>query len=142
MSETSTGGASAPPPTGWRVKLGTIMFIVPVFSAVVTPVILQVVGLSAAETASLIGGIVVGGEIIWFASIPLLGQEGFKALKDKLFGYFKLTEGPISQARHRFGTWAIGSSLAIQGLLLIWIVLGYVLIGDNREIESLIGLSI
>ena len=95
--------AQDPKPSGWRYKLGLVMFTVPVIAFVAAPVLVPLLGLSAGAAAGLIGAILVGGEVVWFASIPLLGVKGFKALKSKIFGWIRPTQGPISRTRHRFG---------------------------------------
>ena len=92
-----------PGPSGWRYKLGLVMFTIPVITFVLAPVVVPLLGLSAGEAAGVVGAILVGGEVVWFLSIPLLGVQGFKALKTKMFGWIKPKQGPISRTRHRFG---------------------------------------
>ena len=94
----STQEASAPAKGGWRVKLGTWMFTVPFVMIFGAPVVSPLLGLSTAQAAAVIGGIIVAGEVIWFASIPLLGLQGFKAMKKRAFGFLKLQTKPISRA--------------------------------------------
>ena len=107
---------------GWRYKLGLVLFITPFPIFFATPVIIPLLELSAAETGALIGGILLAVEVVWFASIPLLGKAGFMALKNKAFGWLKLQDGPISYKRHVLGVWLlVGSVLAelvLQGFAL------------------------
>lgn len=135
----SAPGTPANASPGWRYKLGMVMFILPVLSFVVAPIVIPLLGLSAEESAALIGGILVGGELIWLASIPLLGKEGFKRVKDQMFSKLKLTDNPISKTRHSWGLGLMGSSLLFQGLVLIWIVFGFFYLGKGHLTESVGG---
>ena len=137
----STDAKPAENASGWRYKLGMAMFILPVLSFVVAPIVIPLLGLSGEESAALIGGILVGGELIWLASIPLLGKEGFKRVKDQVFGILKLTDEPISKARHSWGLGLMGASLLFQGLVLIWIVFGYFYLGKGHLAESVGGIK-
>ena len=102
---------------GWRYTLGMVLFVTPFPIFFATPVVIPLLGLSAAETGALIGGILLAVEVVWFASIPLLGKEGFMALKNKAFGWLKLKEGPISYTRHRLGVWLLVASVLTEVLL-------------------------
>lgn len=141
-SENDTTQESGPAAgSGWRYRIGMAMFILPVISAVTAPVLIPLLGLSAADTATLIGGIVVGGELVWFASIPLLGKEGFKRVKNNLFSKLRLTDQPISKGRHSWGIGLLGGALAFQGLVLMWIVFGFFYLGRAHLAESVGGLT-
>ena len=61
----------------WRIRIGTWMFYVPFGMFFGAPVIIPLLGFSATESAAAIGAIIVAAEVIWFASIPLLGKKGF-----------------------------------------------------------------
>jgi hypothetical protein len=80
-------------------------------------------GLSTAESAALIGGILLAVEVLWFASISLLGKEGFNTVKQRAFGWLKLSSGPISRARHRFGVTLLLGCILLDMLLNSAIVL-------------------
>jgi hypothetical protein len=114
----------------WRYRLGRMLFFgaFPVFFA--TPVVIPMLGLSVGESAALIGGILLAVEILWFASIPLLGKQGFMMLKAKAFAWLKLSSGPISQARHRFGVTLLLSSVALD------VLLNLVVIGTNLLVKG------
>ena len=117
---------SAPTANGWRYKLGMAMFVLPVLSMVMTPIVIPLFGLSGADSAALIG-------------IPLLGKEGFKRVKNQLFSKLKLTEKPISKQRHNWGLSFVGGSLFFQGCVLIWIVFGFFYLGKDHLTESVGG---
>lgn len=109
--------------TGWSYRLGLILFFgaFPIFFA--TPVVIPMLGLSTGETATLIGGIFLAVEVLWLASIPLLGKEGFESVKQRAFGWLKLSSSPISQARHRFGVTLLLGSILLDILINFAIVL-------------------
>ena len=109
--------------TSWRYRLGLVLFfsVFPVF--IVTPVVIPMLGLSTAESAALIGGILLTSEVLWVASIPLLGKEGFIALKQRVFGWFKLPSSPISRTQHRFGVTLLLGSILLDVFLHFAIIL-------------------
>jgi len=102
----------------WRIRIGTWMFYVPFGMFFGAPVIIPLLGFSATESAAAIGAIIVAAEVIWFASIPLLGKKGFKAMKSKAFGMLKPKEGPIGKVRHQIGV------LLFMGTMLLHVLLG------------------
>jgi len=125
----------------WRYRLGLTLFFgaFPIFFA--TPVVIPMLGLSAGESAALIGGILLAVEVLWFASIPLLGKEGFKAVKQRTFGWLKLSSSPISQARHRFGVTLLFGSILLDVLLNL-IMVGSDFLGETADVSTkLLGLN-
>ena len=128
--------------TSWRYRLGMLLFFgaFPIFFA--TPVVIPMLGLSAGESAALIGGILLGVEVLWFASIPLLGKEGFNAVKQRAFGWIKLSSGPISQARHRFGVTLLLGSILLDIFLNFSIILADLFINTDGDLTpSLLGMN-
>ena len=126
----------------WRYRLGLTLFFgaFPIFFA--TPVVIPMLGLSAGESAALIGGILLAVEVLWFASIPLLGKEGFKAVKQRTFGWLKLSSSPVSQGRHRFGVTLLFASILLDVLLNL-IMVGSDFLGPGTDVptKQLLGLS-
>ncbi|MBL0712389.1 MAG: hypothetical protein JJV98_01700, partial [Desulfosarcina sp.] len=112
----------------------------PIFFA--TPVVIPMLGLSAGESAALVGGILLAVEVLWFASIPLLGKEGFKAVKQRTFGWFKLSSAPVSRARHQFGVTLLFASILLDVLLnLIMVGTDFLVQGADVPTKQLLGLS-
>ena len=138
MADTSETPA---PKAGWRITLGTWMFAVPFVMVLGAPIAIPLLGLSATQTAALIGGILVAGEVIWFASIPLLGKDGFLAMKKKAFGLLKLRVGPISQSRHRLGVKLFWIGLGGQFLLHAVMLAGYAMVGASPD-TVLLGMNL
>ena len=101
-----------------RITLGTLMFYAPFLMFFGAPIVIPFLGLSATETAGILGAVLVVAEVVWFASIPLLGKEGFRAMKTKAFGFFKLRSEPISRLRHRLGVGLLRGSIVTE---IIWV---------------------
>ena len=125
----------------WRLKIGTWMFYIPFIMFFGAPVIIPIMGYSANEAAGLIGGIVVVAEVIWFASIPLLGKEGFKQMKSQTFSLLKLKRGPIVRSRHQAGVWMFTVGLLSQVLLGLIVMVAYFFVGEQDANISVLGLS-
>jgi hypothetical protein len=121
------------PRTGWRLKLGTWMFAIPFVMFFGAPVVIPMLGMSAGQAAAAIGGVIVTAEVIWFASIPLLGMNGFLAMKKNAFGFLKLKIGPISEKRHKLGVklfWiGLGGQLLLHGVMIV----AYAIVGAHPE---------
>lgn len=107
---------------GWRYRLGMVLFFgaFPIFFA--TPIVIPMLGFSAGESTALLGGILLAVEVLWIASIPLLGKEGFNEVKQRAFGWLKLPSGPISRTQHRLGMTLLIGSVLIDVLLSLVIV--------------------
>lgn len=89
-------------PEGLRYRLGLIVFIIGNLLAA-SGLILPALGLSRGNLVGLIAVLMASGEIVSLASIFLLGKEGFKELKRRLFSALKRTPpgDRISLKRHR-----------------------------------------
>ena len=78
----------------WRYKVGLFMFIVGNLGVLAA----MPVGLALGFGVATIGAVVVGSEVLATASIVFLGMQGFKALKNKIFGgeglFYALMRGP------------------------------------------------
>lgn len=130
------------PDRGWRYRLGMVLFFgaFPVFF--VTPVIVPMLNLSAAESAALIGGILLAVEVFWLASIPLLGKEGFNKVKQRTFGWFKSSSGPVSRTRHRFGVALLFGCILLDVLLnLALVATDFLVPGADVPTKQILGLS-
>jgi hypothetical protein len=128
------------PPSGWRYRVGSFMFTIPFVMFFGAPIIIPLLGYSAGQAAALIGGIVVAAEVIWFASIPLLGIRGFKAMKKRAFSKLRLSQGPIGAQRHRWGGILLLVSIGVQVALQFGVLVAYFLVGAQPE-TAVLGLS-
>jgi len=125
---------------GWRYRLGLLMFSVPFVLFFGAPLVIPMLGFSAGQSAALIGGIIVGAEVIWFASIPLLGVQGFKRVKAKAFGFLKLPVGRIGRTRHKIGVAVFLSGVIAQLGLSLAVLVAYLQLGNDSG-ASIAGLS-
>lgn len=128
-------------PKGWRYQLGFWMFTIPFGLIIGAPILVPFIVPSATEAAAIIGAIVVIGEVVWFASIPLLGKAGFMELKGKAFGIFALPKGPIGKQRHAWGMRFLGLFLLLETLAVLGILAGYFYLGEEHLTQSFIGLT-
>ena len=127
---------------GWRYRLGMSLFFgaFPIFFAI--PIIVPSLGLSAGAAAAATGGGLVAVEILWLASIPLLGKEGFLEVKRRAFGWLKLPAGPVGRRRHRIGVGLLIACVAIDVLAQMVVVGGHAyLAGEGNEVRPIGGLS-
>lgn len=108
--------------TGWKYKLGLVLFIVPIITFILIPIVIPMLDLTAVQTASVIGAVLLTGEVVWFASIPLLGKDGFIAIKQKMFGWLKVAEKPKSKQQHYFALILLFGSLFVDIIVQIIIV--------------------
>ncbi len=88
----------------------------------------------------MVGGVIVASEIIWFASIPLLGLQGFKDMKKKSFGFLKLTEKPATAEKFKFGVRALFLGLGVQLILHVLLLVGYAVYGASPG-QAILGLD-
>ena len=102
----------------WRLRLGTGLFFLGLIFPVFIPLALMIEMSDGMKTA--VTGIMAVGipELIWIAAAAVVGKEGFKAIRDKFFGYFKKF-GPaqeVSRTRYR-----IGLVMFVLPLLFAWL---------------------
>ena len=87
----------------WRYKIGLALIIIG-NGAIVVGLLLPVLGLASGGKAGLVGVLIIGGEIVSLSSIVFLGKEGFKAIKSKVFGFFKeVYAAQVGPVRHTIG---------------------------------------
>ena len=127
--------------SGWRYTLGFWMFTIPFAMIIGVPIVVPFFVSSPTEAAAIIGGTILVGEVVWFASIPLLGKEGFKELKNKAFGLFALPKGPIAENRHRWGLRFLGLGLVLETLVVLGLLVGYFVVGEGHLTEGWLGIS-
>jgi len=111
--------APRPAPT-LRYRLGLGVFIFGNLLAV-TGMLLPAFGLASGRMVAVVAVILAAGEIISASSIVLLGKEGFKELKTRLFAMLKRTPSgePVSFRRHRAGVSLLAMHVAAQFLALV-----------------------
>lgn len=109
----------------WTYQVGVWMFFVPVVAFVLVPVLVPLLDLDAGTTAAVVGGLLVAGELIWLASIPLLGKDGFHQLKKMTFSILKIPPGSVSRRRHYLGVSLFLGAFIAESLVVLFLVFGY-----------------
>ena len=86
-----------------RYKAGLGLIIIG-HLALVTGLLLPLLGLASGGKAGLVGVLILGGEVISLCSILFLGKQGFIAIKSKVFAFVKVGfTAPVGPLRHYIG---------------------------------------
>jgi len=132
--------APKPPPT-LRYRLGIVVFVVGNLLAV-AGLLLPAVGLATGPMVGVIAVMLAAGEIISLSSIFLLGKEGFKELKSRLFAVLKRTPSgePLSQRRHRVGASLLALHVVAQFAALIFPIASHYGVATDGTFPTVLGL--
>lgn len=127
--------------SGWRYRLGLILFFgaFPVFFA--TPVVIPLMGLSVGESAAMIGGILLAVEVLWLASIPLLGKKGFNEVKKRAFGWLSFLSKPVNKTRHVVGIWLLLGSILLDVIVNLSLIVGDLFVEEPTVALTVAGMS-
>ena len=133
--------ALKPPPT-LRYRLGLGVFIFGNLLAV-TGMLLPAFGLASGRMVGVIAVILVAGEIISASSIVLLGKEGFKKLKTRLFAVLKRTPSgePVSLRRHRVGVALLVLHVVAQFAALLFPIVSHYGVATDETFPMVLGLG-
>ena len=89
----------------WRLRLGAGLFFLGLIFPIFIPLALMIEMSDGMKTA--VTGIMAVGipDLMWIAAAAVLGKEGFKAIRNKFFGYFKKFGPPqeVNKTRYRIG---------------------------------------
>lgn len=96
--------ADVPPRSGWRFKLGIVMFVSAFAVLLVVPIAASL-GAPGKTIAALTATIVVANKVLLMTCIAVMGKPGFQRLKATVMGHAKRlaptrTVGPV---RHLIG---------------------------------------
>lgn len=139
--------SSAPEPdapkllTTLRYRLGLGLFIFGNLLAV-TGMLLPAFGLARGRMVAVIAVILAAGEVISASSIFLLGKEGFKELKTRLFAALKRTPSgePVSRRRHRVGVSLLFFFVVAQFLALVFPIASHYRLAADGTFPTVLGL--
>jgi len=133
--------AVKPPPT-FRYRLGLGVFIVGNVLATIG-ILMPVVGLAKGRMIGVIAVIMAAGEIISASSIFLLGKEGFKELKSRLFAVLKRTPSgkPVSHRRHRVGASLLALHVAAQFAAVVFPIASHYGVVAEGTFPTVLGLG-
>jgi hypothetical protein len=133
--------APKPPPT-LRYRLGLGVFVIGNVLAT-TGILLPAFGLATGRMVGVIAVMLAAGEIISLSSIFLLGKEGFKELKSRLFAVLKRTPSgeSISQRRHRVGASFLAVHVVVQLAALVFPLASHYGIVAEGTFPTVLGLG-
>jgi hypothetical protein len=123
----------------WKYYLGLSLFIYSCFPYLIA-LVLPFLGLSAAVATSIAAGIVISGEIAFFASVALLGKPFMEAIKAKARQWLKRPVAPpkpVNRPRHIAGVALFFISLLPYFVAEALLLLGYT---SPRHVQWIIGL--
>jgi hypothetical protein len=133
--------APTPPPT-FRYRLGLGVFVVGNFLATIG-ILLPVLGLAKGHMVGVVAVTMAAGEIISACSIFLLGKEGFKELKSRLFAVLKRTPPgePVSRRRYRVGASFLALHVVAQFAALVFPIASHYGAVADRTFPTVLGLA-
>jgi hypothetical protein len=102
----------------WRFRLGSVLFFLGLVFPIFIPLVLMI-DMSAKWKAAVTGLMTFGiPELLWIAAAAILGKEGFKAIKGKVFLCIKKCGPPDHVSRTRY---TIGLFMFVLPLLFGWL---------------------
>ena len=121
----------------WRYKVGLGLIII--------GHVIMALGLLSpmlGVSASMAGGMVVGGELVGLASIAFLGKEGFKAIKAKAFAFLKADfTAHVDRTRHRIGVVLLCISAMTTYILMAFALTGFAATTVENPLPAVWGLD-
>ncbi len=90
------------PPTGWRLKLGVVLFGLSIVLPVLGVPLLAAMGLSAATVATVSGVLLAGSEVLGIVAVAVMGKSGYAYIKNRVFGFLKQYGPPAEVGRTRY----------------------------------------
>ena len=116
MSEQTTSEQS---PTGWRLKLGAVLFVLSILLPFVSVPLVAAFGLSATLTASITGVLLMGAEVLGLAAVAVMGKSGYTYIKTRIFVFLKQHGPPQEVSRLRY---TIGLVMFCLPILFGWVL--------------------
>lgn len=110
--------AETPVAAGWRFKLGVALFAFSLLGPLVLLPLVASLGLSAAMTTSICGGILAGAELLLIVAAAVMGKSCYVYIKDRVFGFLKPYGPPKEVSRARYN---IGLAMFAIPILLGWL---------------------
>jgi len=129
-----------PPPT-LRYRLGLAVFVIGNVLAT-TGLLLPAIGLAKGRMVGVIAVMLAAGEIISLSSIFLLGKQGFKELKARLFAVLKRTPSgePVSHRRHQAGASLLALHVVAQFGALVFPIASHYGVTTDGTFPMVLGL--
>jgi hypothetical protein len=90
------------PATGWRLKLGVLLFGLSIVLPVLGVPLVAVMGLSAGVVATVSGVLLGGSEVLGLVAVAVMGKSGYTYIKNRVFGFLKQHGPPAEVGRTRY----------------------------------------
>jgi hypothetical protein len=90
------------PAAGWRLKLGSVLFILSIVLPVLGVLLVAVMGLSAGVVATVSGALLGGSEVLGLVAVAVMGKSGYAYIKNRVFGFLKQYGPPAEVGRTRY----------------------------------------
>jgi hypothetical protein len=117
----------------WRFYLGTGFFLLPFPLFILLPLCVPFMGFDGATSSAMIGGGLAGIEVVWFLSIPLLGKQGFLALKKKTFARILVFFQSPGETRYYTGLFCLVLGLLSESFASLFALLLGNEVGDSSS---------
>jgi len=143
QAPTAAAEPDAPkPPSTLRYRLGLGVFALGNLLAI-SGLILPAVGLAQGRMVGVIAVMLGAGEVISLSSIFLLGKEGFKELKGRVFAVLKRTPSgqAISRRRHRVGVSFLALHVLSGFAALIFPIASHYGVSSDGAFPTVLGLD-
>jgi hypothetical protein len=129
-----------PAPT-LRYRLGLGVFVIGNVLATIG-LLLPALGMATGRMVGVIAVMLAAGEIISLSSIFLLGKQGFKELKGRLFAVLKRTPSgePVSHRRHRVGASLLALHVVAQFAALVFPIASHYGVAVDGTFPAVLGL--
>jgi hypothetical protein len=137
MKEDSSNAAQ--PVVGWRLKLGTSMFVLSILLPVAGIPLVTTLGLSGTITASVSGALLVGAEVLGVLAIAIMGKPGFLYIKSRVLVLLRRYGPPREVSRARYNS---GLVMFILPILFGWVSIytaDYIPLFDENQLAYAIG---
>jgi len=141
-STESQADSKPKPPPGMRYRIGLVVFVIGNVLAT-SGLILPAIGLAKGSNVGFVAVLIATGEIVSLSSIFLLGKEGFKELKHRLFNIFKRTPSgaPISKSRHRVAVMLVTLHVVAQLAALVFPIASHFGLASDGAFPTVLGLD-
>jgi len=138
-TQTNSAGLDKAFTNSWRYKIGLGLIIIG-HLALLIGLLLPLFGLASKGKGGLIGVFIIGGELISVSSIVFLGKEGFKAIKNKFFGFIGSGyTAPVGQSRHYIGIVLLLTNVITTYIVFIFAWLSFKRITPESPFPSVFG---
>jgi len=106
------------PATGWRLKLGIVVFVLSIILPLVGVPVVAALDLSSTIAASISGGLLMGAELLGIIAVAIMGKPGYLYIKNHVFSFIKQYGPPQEVSRWRYN---MGLLMFCVPLLFAWL---------------------